>query len=284
MVLAHRGDGAAVALATLLHRRGRCQVSYADDHDLARAEFVHRPSSGPIESPGPPAGDRAQLPGGAVIDANTDVVLCRLATLRPPRQARPDQQEYAEAEMFALALSWLAGLGDAVVNPPTPLNLSGAEPDLLRLHRLASGVGLTTPRLVLTSNAARSSANSGRALDWPAGGLPRAYAVAAPIISGPPLPRPRATAEPVRPRGSALVLGDWALDAPPGHEDRLVALVRAAGLAVGEVALAERPSLPAPLVIGLSAVPALTTAARLAALAGYLEQRAARRVRERPAA
>ncbi len=220
-----------------------------------------------------------------MIDASTEVLLCRLAGIRPPRQARPAHQEYAEAEMFALALSWLVGLGEMVVNPPTPQSLSGTEPDLLALHRLAAGVGLSVPRLLLTTNAARCTVSLGASLDWPAGGLPHTYAaVGAGTGGGPPLPRPRATGEPVRPRGTALVLGDQVLGAPAGLESRLVALVRAAGLVVGEVGLAEHPADGRRLVTGLTGVPALTTPERLTALAGYLEQRAARRHPERPAA
>lgn len=284
-VLACRGDGVAVALATLLRRRGRCRVTLADDHDLARASFVHRPSSGP--PPGAATsdpGDLVRLAGGEVIDAGTDVVLCRLATLRPPSQSRPDQQAYAEAEMFAVALSWLLGLGDAVVNRPTPLSLSGAAPDLLQLHRLAAAVGLAVPRLTLTSNAARAPAAPARPLlDWPGAGLPSTYAVVEPV-AGPPLPRPQATGEPVRPRGTVLVVGDRVLDAPAGLAGRLVELVRAAGLSVGEVSLAESPAHTEPVVTALTAVPPFTAPHRLAALAGHLEDRAARGHAERSAA
>jgi hypothetical protein len=281
-ILAHRGDFAAVALATALHHRGRCRVTFADEHHLVRARVVHRPSSGPVDGNAraavvAAAGDAIDLPGGTRITPETDVVLCRIATLPTAVQSDQGRQAYAEAETFALALSWLAGLGDAVVNRPSPLGLAGVEPDLVGLHRLAGAVGLAAPHLQLATNAARSPVDPRFGpLDWPTTGVPRWYTVATPTTMGPPLPGPLAAGERVRPVGAALVLGGDVLGAPPNLHDRLAALADAIGLAVCEVGLGETGSAAEPVVTGLSAVPRLTGPGHLAALAGYLERRGRR--------
>jgi hypothetical protein len=279
VILAHRGDLTAVDLAAALHRRGRCRVSFADVYDLVGARVVHRPSSGRVHGDagaagGGSAGDLVELPDGTRITPATDVVLCRIAALRAAAQSDPGRQAYADAETFALALSWLAGLGDAVVNRPSPLSLTGLEPDLLSLHRLAVAVGLATPHLRLAVNAARSPVHPGfRPLDWPVAGMPRWYATTPQPDAGPPLPRPLASGEPVRPRGLALVLGGEVLCAPPALHDRLAALAYAIGLAVCEVGLGVAGSAVDPVVTGVSAVPQLTGPGQLDALADYLERR-----------
>jgi hypothetical protein len=278
-ILAHRGDLAAVALATALHHRGRCRLTFADEHRLVGARVVHRPSSGRVDGNAPAAvvaaaGDVVDLPGRIRITPETDVVLCRIATLPAAVHSDQGRQAYAEAETFALALSWLAGLGDAVVNRPSPLGLAGVEPDLVGLHRLAGAVGLAAPHLQLATNAARSRLDPGFGpLDWPATGLPRSYSAATHTTKGPPLPGPLAAGEPVRPAGAALVLGRDVLGAPPTLHDRLAALADAVGLGVCEVGLGETGSAAEPVVTGLWAVPRLTGAGQLAALAGYLERR-----------
>ena len=193
-ILARRDDVAAVALATLLRRRRRCRVVLVHDRDLASAQVVHRPSSGTVRggagaSPLALAGDALRLPDGTCLDATIDVVVCRLATLAPARQSSPDRQSYAEAEMFALALSWLSGLGDAVLNRPCPISLAGAEVDLLRLHRLAADTGLAVPQLQLNVNAARGRVEAGRQrLEWTGQWLPRSSAMIDPEVTGPPSP------------------------------------------------------------------------------------------------
>jgi hypothetical protein len=277
-ILARRGDLAAVALACTLHRRRRCRVAWADEYDLVRARVVHRPSSGLVDgrtvAATALAGDVVQLPDGSRITPETDVVLCRIAALPAAVQTDPRRQAYADAEAFALGLSWLTGLGDAVPNRPSPFGLAGLEPDLMSLVRLAAVAGLATPRLQLTSNAAGCPVDPAlRSLEWPVIGLPRAYVPPAEAATAPPLPRPLAAGEPVRLVSSALVIGGDVVGAPRVLHDRLVALARAAGLAVCEVGLGHADSTAEPVVTGLSAVPRLTGPGQLEALAGYLERR-----------
>ncbi len=279
VILAHRGDLAAVGLAIALHRRGRCRVSLADEYGLVGARIVHRPRSGWLHADAGAAGDGSaadlvELPDGTRITPATDVVLCRIAALPAAAQSDPGRQAYANAETNAWALSWLAGLGDAVVNQPSPLSLTGVEPDLLSLQRLASAVGLATPNLRLAANAASSPIHPGfQPFDWPVAGMPGWYATTPRRDAGPPLPRPLATGEPVRPMGRALVLGGDVLHAPPALHDRLAALADAIGLTVCEVGLGQALSAAEPVVTGVLPVPRLTGPGQLAALAGYLERR-----------
>lgn len=214
VILAARGDAGAVAVATLLRRRG-LGVSLVDGGVLARGLVRHRPDSGSVPGgawtrgnstsddaslsgarpgAGPLAGsgsstgssaltDVVHLAGGVRIDASTDAVLCRLPVLDAPRFADPVDGEYASSEMFALALSWLHGLGDAVVNRPSPRGLAGDGPDLLGLHGLAASVGLRAVAVRLHSNGAAlpwgseegvaGGAGNARPAEKRAGDLPR---------------------------------------------------------------------------------------------------------------
>lgn len=270
VILAARADAGAAALAGALHRRG-ADVIRLDGSVLARGLVRHRPDSGPVgdrRAGTAPAEDRLQLPRGVTIDANTNVVLCRLPMLAAPRFADARDQEYAESEIFALALSWLHGLGDAVVNPPSPHGLAGGGPDLLRLHRLSAGVGLRAAAVGLRTNGAapdtlagdrRSARRSawhpprpparawqrwdGAFIPVTAAGNPAHATVTSaggpPAATGargePPLPMPTITVEPTRMLPPTLVCGDVVVGAPTGLERQTRALVRAAGLVVAEV-------------------------------------------------
>ena len=214
VMLAHRGDAGSFALATCLRRRG-AQVLRLDEHALPRAVVRHHPDSGPV----PPDGSRSPLTDAVqvrrvVVDRATDVVLCRLPALAPPRFVSAADGEYAAQEVFALALSWLHGLGDAVVNPPSPRSLAGATPEPLTVATLAAGVGLRPAPVRLRSNGVRARVGPGE---------------------GPPLPVPHEWVEPVGAVTSALVCGDVVVGAPPGLASATIDLVHAAGLDVGEV-------------------------------------------------
>ena len=278
-ILARRDDVAAVALATLLRRQRRCRVAMAYDRDLASAQFVHRPSSGPVHGTANTAivsldDDIVRLPDGTSIDARTDVVVCRITTLAPAHQSNPERQAYAEAETSALALSWLSGLGAAVLNRPSPTCLAGAEVDLLRLHRLAAGIGLAVPHLQLYANGTRRPVEADRRrMLWTGPWLPRSFATAGPGDGGPPLPSPEAWSEPVRHTGTALVLGASVYGAPPALDSRLAALAAAVELAVCEIGLGRTTSQAEPVVTGISAVPWLAEPGRLELLADYLTER-----------
>jgi hypothetical protein len=289
IMLAHRGDAGSSALATCLRHRG-AQVVRLDEHTLVRAVVRHHPDSGPVPPDGSrsPLRDAVSVHRGIVVDRAADVVLCRLPTFASPRRGSTADGGYATQEVFALALSWLHGLGEAVVNPPSPRSLAGAVPQPLTVATLAAGVGLRPARMRLWSNGG----------DAPTGPDGRVR-----------LPVPREWVEPVGAVTAALVCGDVVVGAPPGLASATIDLVHAAGLDVGEVrfgvptasdaAIAEdragddRTYLPrssvdrhggaGPVVIGVDPVPSLRADDHVEALATHLLARAdlRRRVRRR---
>lgn len=280
VVVAARGDAAAVALVTLLRRRG-CHTLLADEHAVVRATLEHRPASGRIE-PGRQgtaalAGDVLKLPGGVQLGAATGLLVWRLDGF-PVAQLPPEHREYGESEGFAAGLSWLTGLGDLVLNRPDPLGLAGARADLLHLARLAREAGLAVPAFDLRTNDA---AVGGRepgflALDWTPPGIPDP-AAAGPAPDGPRLARPVFGIEPFVSEPAALVLDDtvigptqpWSTHAGPA----LAGLARAAGLRCAEIGLG-RTRTGRPVVTGISPIPTLRQPSHLAAFADYVERRA----------
>ena len=276
-ILAHFGDAGAVALATHLRRRGVADAVLADERALARARFVHHPPSGSLEGKAAaPMPDAVFLPAGLVLDANTDLVVSRLWALAPARQATPGGQEYAEAEAFAFALSWLAGLGDRILNRPTPMGLAGPQPDVLRLAQLAAAVGLATPHLRLSTNGASAAPVGAARLSWPGLTTPVAYPTQTPQANGPPLPLPVMFADPVRLVAVALVAGGRVVGAPQGLERHTAALVDAAELRVGEVVFGATGPGGSPLVLEVRPVPRILDSPHLDLLTKYAEQRACR--------
>jgi hypothetical protein len=83
---------------------------------------------------------------GGVID-RPDLVVNRL--LSPPvaawQWAKPDERDYAGAEMTAFALSWLAAVPGEVRNRPSPTCLAGPSPHPLRAAVIAHRAGLDVP-------------------------------------------------------------------------------------------------------------------------------------------
>ena len=126
-ILAHRGDVAAVALATLLRRHRRCRVSAglrpgtwprapgrAPPQQWVGTRWSRRPRSRRL------TGDAGTLPDGSWMDAGDRGRGVPDRHDGPGPAIRPGPAGLAEAEAFALALSWLAGLGDAVGQPAQP--------------------------------------------------------------------------------------------------------------------------------------------------------------------
>jgi hypothetical protein len=130
-------------------------------------------------------------------------------------------------ELFALLLSWLASLPCAVVNPPSPRGLAGAERSPLEWLGLAARCGLPTRATRLTTNARafarvgfeRCGNLAGRSLPSPrglraGGGVPAAELLRREVAI-PPGPRPALYREPVGPdRRRVLMVGDRVLGAP----------------------------------------------------------------------
>ncbi len=279
VVVAARGDAAAVALVTGLRRRGR-RALLVDETAVVSARLEHRPASGRTDPGGPGTGalpgDVLRLASGYPVGPATGAVVWRLDGF-PVAQLPPEHHEYAECEGFAAGLSWLTGLGEVALNRPDPLGLAGARVDLLGLHRLAAWCGLSVPAFELRSNDAAAGRPPTALLtaQWEPPGLPDA-AVPVPAATGPRLPRPAFRVEPVVRERPVLVLEDevvgpdrtTAVTSAPA----IARLVAAAGLRCGEVGLGRSRS-GRLVVTGLSPIPSLRQPGHLAALTDYLEQR-----------
>ncbi len=276
LILAHRGDVGALALASELRRRGACRVVLRDELAFSRGAVVHVPEAGP----GAPADE---VGADRLSDAHeADVIVCRAHAFVPRRFARPGDEEYAAAELHAFALSWLWARRERLLNLPTPNSLPGTWPDLLTLARLGADVGLETPRLRFATHASRTrSAGLGagepggaQRYEWGSGSVPVGVDDL-PMADGPPLASPAVWVEPIGQRSTVLVCGDDVVGAPAALEGRLRALARAAGLGVAQVGLAVPAEGAArQMVVSLSPVPALRARAHVEVTAAHLERRA----------
>ena len=281
VILADHGDPGAAAAAMLLRRRGRVRPPLFDGAALASARFVHHPSSGPVAASGAapvslPA-DVVEFGSADTIDAGTGAVWCRLSTVGAARLPVPDQ-DYGDAEMFAGTLSWLAGLGDRIINRPRPASLAGTQVDAVELHALAEQVGLSAPDLVLrTSEASAPPLPAGLAelerRRWDGLTIPTKTLMAE-SRCGPPLPVPVCWEERLIEVRTVLVAGGDAGAAPPGVEGQLIRLAAAAGLDLCECTIGRRRGGQEWLVAGLSPVPTLSRAADVIRCVQYLERRA----------
>jgi len=115
VVLAHGCDtGAAAVAAHLSGALGPHAVIALRPERLALARWSHRVSSG-----GRAATDLRWTNGLEIRSSDIACLLNRLVYLPTPRfnKAKAKDRDYANSEMQALASSWLAGLGEAVVNP-----------------------------------------------------------------------------------------------------------------------------------------------------------------------
>jgi hypothetical protein len=285
LLLAQRADVGAMAIASLLRRRAVCDVTLVDEFAFSRHAMFHAPESG--RAGAAPSG-RPRLHDGMAeralergtehaLDRPYDVILCRAATFRSKSFRQPSDAEYAAAETHAFALSWLWSRREVVVNPPTPACLSGVALDVLGVARACATVGLSTPAVLLATDAARvDRARTARAqrrswIDGVPGDLD-----AGPVDMGPPLAAPALWVEELLPeRRSVLVCTDILIDAPPALADRLRELATSIGLPVAEIRLARSAHRPDVVVVGVSPAPVLSSTAHLQAIAADLERRAA---------
>lgn len=282
LLLAQRADVGAKAIASLLRRRGVCDVTLVDEFAFARRAMFHAPESGRAEAvpsarPSPQDGIAVAPGTEQPLDRPYDVILCRAATFRSKNFRQPSDAEYAAAETHAFALSWLWSRREVVVNPPTPACLSGVALDVLGVARACAAVGLSTPAVLLATDAARvDRARTARAQrrSW-MGGVPGDLDVEA-IDVGPPLAAPALWVEELLPeRRSVLACGDVLVDAPPVLAGRILELTTSIGLPVAEIRLARSAHRPSVVVVGVSPVPLLWSATHVQAIAADLERRAA---------
>lgn len=281
VVAAHRGDVAAATLVALLRRRGRCPAILVDDAALTRAVVEHRPSSGAVAPgvrPAPDAlpGDALRLDSGETVDAASSLVVWRLPSFPAPTGPAA-HRDYAEAEAFALGLSWLAGLGGSVLNRPDPQSLPGVLPHLFRLQAAARAAGLDLPAFRLSSDATSASSTAGMSASfWPVAQVPARARGEREPAGGPPIPAPRLLLEDVEDPTSVLVLidGDDGIVVGPHPQLHrpLTTLVGALGLSCAEVEVARASGRA--VVTGVSPTPGLAGAGHATALAAYVEHRA----------
>ena len=171
-----RAMAASSAAATLVHPE---QLSVANwEHAISPAGSV---------------ATRIELRDGRrLADDEIAAVLCRSFSLPAPRFARSGQADraYAGAELRALAVSWLHGLGDRVVNAVDGVSMTGPSWSPRRAQFEAQRTGLPV--------AATLTATSGRLLPGFTG---------SPYAAGMPAEDRRADPGLVDPAGEVLVVG-----------------------------------------------------------------------------
>jgi hypothetical protein len=144
-------------------------------------------------SPGGSVATRIELRDGRrLVDDEVAAVLCRSFSLPAPRFARSGQadRDYAGTELRALAVSWLHGLGDRVVNAVDGVSMTGPSWSPRRAQFEAQRAGLPV--------AATLTATSGRLLPGFTG---------SPYAAGMPAEDRRAGPCPGNPAGEVLVVG-----------------------------------------------------------------------------
>lgn len=202
LILAHRWDASAAAVAAALRRRHPAHESrlVTLEELIFAPSWAHRVDSGGVVS-------EVRLHDGCVLRSDeTGVVLHRLGSFDLPQFGKQDRS-YAVAEMSALLLSWLEGFPCPVINPVTPRGFClGRSP--VRWLALAAEAGLPLPRMRLTSNLRR----------FPADGLQSADS-SLPSVTFPIAGRSAAfLAEPPGPETHSVLLAgeDVCGDLPPG--------------------------------------------------------------------
>jgi hypothetical protein len=153
LVLCHIDDRSAVRVYCSLRKRlGADAVELVSGEELALApRWSHAVDSGRV-------GTELTLADGRRLQTDRmGVVFQRIRQLDMPQfaRAKPDDREYAVAEMQALLLSWLAGLSCPVVNRAGPRGLCGADRSRLEWMKLAASAGLPTRGCELASEARR---------------------------------------------------------------------------------------------------------------------------------
>ena len=286
VVLAHADDRSALRVyAALVRRHGSATVALVSADALALAPlWEHRlwdGDDGDVRS-------LIELPDGRGLDdAAIGVVLNRLRRMDAPHFARAIQadREYAAAELYGLALSWLASLRVPVVNPVGTRALFGPERSPVEWSVALAGAGLV-PRGMAMRASARDGRPARRPDDWWACEVaPESINSLVPADAPTPASllgrRPAIYVEPIAaPAGRALVAGDRVLgDAPREAQGGSLHLARRVGCELLEVAFGWTPAGELRAMTA-TVCPGLYGEAEVAAVADLLE---VRRVRPPPA-
>ncbi len=148
VIVAGSADGGAASLVQALLARGS-PPTVVEPSWLAGARWTHA-----LDTSGR-AATTIGLPDGRWIrDGEVGAVLCRAPAVPQPRFARSPaaDRDYASAELGALVVSWLRGLGDRVVNDVDGISPVGPSWAPWRALDEARQAGLpVAPSLVATS-------------------------------------------------------------------------------------------------------------------------------------
>lgn len=165
LVVADAADlGARAAAQVAARARPEVDVRWVPGYAWDRTRWTHR-----VTSTGR-ASTRLTFPagyGGRVDDDDVALVWFRTTTSVPSalRRASATDRDYASAEMQALAVSWLAALGDRVVNAVTGDGPTGPIWSVARWRAEARKVGLTATDGVAATSARLVPGWSGSAWD-----------------------------------------------------------------------------------------------------------------------
>lgn len=158
LILGSAFDTTARALADRLRaRHGPAAVEHRTLEDLAAARWVHRLGARGVRT------DLRFEDGTTLSDFAPTFVFNRLEfvpTLLFTRMAAGDR-EYARTEFYALLLSWLASLGERIVNRPAPSGLSGPALRPWQWMARAAQVGLLPYPGTATTSTRRAPAPRG---------------------------------------------------------------------------------------------------------------------------
>lgn len=236
VVLLDPDDRGALLVARALRLRGLPLALVSTDQLLLAPVWEHDPLGA----------SRVVLGNGLELtESSIGVLFCRVRGVDPPqlRRAADDDRRYAQEEFFALLLSWLAGLGERVLNRPHPGNLHGTRCSRLQ-DLLRSAWSTRSPHgFAAASHARHLPAGDGPFVDYrpwdgpsDAGrsaerGMPWAVLAGGPGMRLPPLPDGR--------RWSVTVIGERLLGAEPpaGARSLAMRLVRERGLSFAAIEL-----------------------------------------------
>jgi hypothetical protein len=267
LVLAHPEDATAARVAARLvtrHGDQAVRVLTADELVFA-ARWRHC-----LSADGSADGSRATFRDGLALEVEgVGTVWNRLRYLPVPATLTQEpNRTYAQMELHALVVSFLAAMGARVIPVPTPRSIGGREPSPLEWRLLAAQAGFTAARWGATSNRRQS----------PVYGL---VEVAGPAHRTPvnTFAEPGEYGEALSPvTASLLVVGDDCLATGPATvpaEWTVAArrLARACGQPILRVDLATAESCETCWrFVGAAVQPQLTREREIAAVAAFLER------------
>ena len=200
------------------------------------------------------------------------IVLNRLAGWSSTFAARwkDADRAYAQSEIFALLLSWLASLPCPVINRPAPPSLVGPNPSMLEWAAHARAAGLQPLDAVVTSSTRRVPPPADRMErpdlldpDWAEAALPSR------------LDRPAAWSPAIAAWRQVLVIGEEAHGAPQEVATACIRLAHACGAELLAISLARLHNATSEWRFGgANTMPLEASSNQVAAIVAHMERRA----------